>query len=128
MNKKGMTLVELITVLVVIGMIAVITIPTIIKTINKSKEQTTDIQEASIKEAANSYVSKNVGLNIFIDDSTITEEITLKTLVNEGYLKGELKNLKTNKEYNLVKSKVIVSKNSYSKSYNYELKLYDVTP
>lgn len=128
MNKKGMTLVELITVLVVIGMIAVITIPTIIKTINKSKEQTTDIQEASIKEAANSYVSKNVGLNIFIDDSTITEEITLKTLVNEGYLKGELKNLKTNKEYDLEKSIVIVSKNSVNKSYNYKLKLYDVTP
>ena len=128
MNKKGMTLVELITVLVVIGMIAVITIPTIIKTINKSKEQTTDIQEASIKEAANSYVSKNVGLNIFIDDSTITEEITLETLVNEGYLKGELKNLKTNKEYDLEKSIVIVSKNSVNKSYNYKLKLYDVTP
>ena len=128
MNKKGMTLVELITVLAVIAIIAVITIPIITKTINKSKGQTTDIQEASIKEAANSYVSKNVGLNIFIDDSKLTEEITLETLVNEGYLKGELRNLKTGKDYDLVNSKVIVSKNSYSKSYNYELKLYDVTP
>ena len=99
MNKKGMTLVELITVLVVIVIIAVITIPTIIKTINKSKGQTTDIQNASIKQAANSYVSKNVGSNIFIDDSKTTEEIALETLVNEGYLKGELKNLKTNKDY-----------------------------
>ena len=56
------------------------------------------------------------------------EVINLNTLIEEGYLKGELKNLKTNKEYNLVKSKVIVSKNSDKKSYNYELKLYDVTP
>ena len=114
MNKKGMTLVELITVLVVIGMIAVITIPTIIKTINKSKEE-------NIKESANKYISKNVGLNIFIDDSTITEEITLETLVNEGYLKGELKNLKTNKEYDLVNSKVTIKKENNSYIYTIDL-------
>lgn len=128
MNKKGMTLVELITVLAVIAIIAVITIPIITKTINKSKGQTIDIQESSIKQAANSYVSKNIGLNIFIDDSKLTEEITLETLVNEGYLKGKLRNLKTGKDYDLVNSKVIVTKNSDNKSYSYELKLYDVTP
>lgn len=121
MNKKGMTLVELITVLVVIGMIAVITIPTIIKTINKSKEQTTDIQEASIKEAAESYVAENIGKTINFTEADNEEVINLNTLIEEGYLKGELKNLKTNKEYDLVNSKVTIKKENNSYIYTIDL-------
>lgn len=123
MNKNGLTLIELITVLVVISIIALITIPIITKTMNKSKEQTNLLEESSITEATKSYVAKNIGITLFLD--TEKEIITLKVLSDEGYLKGNLKNPKTNKDYDLEKSTIIVTRNQ--NNYSYTLNLVDQT-
>lgn len=125
MNKKGLTLIELITVLVVISIIALITIPIITKTINKSKEQTNLLEESSITEAAKSYVAKNIGITLFLDTEKEKEIITLKVLSDEGYLKGNLKNPKTNKDYDLEKSTIIVTRKQ--NNYSYTLNLVDQT-
>ncbi len=125
MNKKGLTLIELITVLVVISIIALITIPIITKTMNKSKEQTNLLEESSITEAAKSYVAKNIGITLFLDTENEKEIITLKVLYDEGYLKGNLKNPKTNKDYDLEKSTIIVTRKQ--NNYSYTLNLVDQT-
>lgn len=125
MNKKGLTLIELITVLVVISIIALITIPIITKTINKSKEQTNLLEESSITEAAKSYVAENIGITLFLDTEKEKEIITLKVLSDEGYLKGNLKNPKTNKDYDLEKSTIIVTRKQ--NNYSYTLNLVDQT-
>lgn len=125
MNKKGLTLIELITVLVVISIIALITIPIITKTMNKSKEQTNLLEESSITEAAKSYVVKNIGITLFLDTENEKEIITLKVLSDEGYLKGNLKNPKTNKDYDLEKSTIIVTRKQ--NNYSYTLNLVDQT-
>lgn len=125
MNKKGLTLIELITVLVVISIIALITIPIITKTMNKSKEQTNLLEESSITEAAKSYVAKNIGITLFLDTENEKEIITLKVLSDEGYLKGKLKNSKTNKDYDLEKSTIIVTRKQ--NNYSYTLNLVDQT-
>lgn len=125
MNKKGLTLIELITVLVVISIIALITIPIITKTMNKSKEQTNLLEESSITEAAKSYVAKNIGITLFLDTENEKEIITLKVLSDEGYLKGKLKNPKTNKDYDLEKSTIIVTRKQ--NNYSYTLNLVDQT-
>ncbi len=125
MNKKGLTLIELITVLVVISIIALITIPIITKTMNKSKEQTNLLEESSITEAAKSYVAKNIGITLFLDTENEKEIITLKVLSDEGYLKGNLKNPKTNKDYDLEKSTIIVTRKQ--NNYSYTLNLVDQT-
>lgn len=125
MNKNGLTLIELITVLVVISIIALITIPIITKTMNKSKEQTNLLEESSITEAAKSYVAKNIGITLFLDTEKEKEIITLKVLSDEGYLKGNLKNPKTNKDYDLEKSTIIVTRNQ--NNYSYTLNLVDQT-
>ncbi|MBO5138853.1 MAG: prepilin-type N-terminal cleavage/methylation domain-containing protein [Bacilli bacterium] len=119
MNKKGLTIVELLAVLVVIGLMAVVIFPVITGNINDSQNKTNEIQKASIKEAAESYVADNVGLNIFLNKDT--EEITLNTLIEDGYLTGNYSNPKTGKDYDLINSKVTIKKENNSYIYTIDL-------
>lgn len=121
MNKKGLTIVELLAVLVIIGLIAVVIFPIVTDNIADSQNKTLEIQKASIKEAAESYVTENVGLTMFLNNST-EEEITLNTLIEEGYLNGDYNNPINGKEYDLINSKVIVRKDNNSYVYTIELK------
>lgn len=119
MNKKGLTIVELLAVLVVIGLMAVVIFPVITGNINDSQNKTNEIQKASIKEAAESYVADNVGLNIFLNKDT--EEITLNTLIENGYLTGDYSNPKNGKDYDLINSKVTIKKENNSYIYTIDL-------
>lgn len=120
MNKKGLTIVELLAVLTVIAMLAVIIFPIVTDDIKDSKSKAKNMQESSIKEAAESYVAENVGLTIFSDDIT-TEEVTLNTLIEEGYLTGDYIDPVEDKEYDLEASKVTITKNNNSYTYLVEL-------
>lgn len=119
MNKKGLTLVELMAVLAVIALLAVIIFPVITNNIKESKEDARKIQEASIKEAATQYLADNVGTNIFLSGNV--ETITLQTLVDEGYLNGEYEDPETGKQYNLLASNVTITKSDNSYEYSIEL-------
>lgn len=78
-NQKGLTLVELLAVIVILGVIAAIAVPAIGNVINNSKEKA-DIQTDNlIKDAAYRYVINEE------KDATVTDE-SLSTLVNGGYL------------------------------------------
>ena len=58
--KKGFTLVELLAVIVILGLIGLIAIPAVTNTLNDSKEKTKEIQEENIKEAARTWMAKNI--------------------------------------------------------------------
>lgn len=115
MNKKGLTLVELLAVLVVIGLVSLIIYPNITKNMTNSQDKTIEIQKSSIKEAAKLYLADNVE----IVDTEI--EVTLNKLVEEGYLTGEYKSPKTGKDYDLNISKVKIKKEN--NEYLYEIEL-----
>lgn len=59
MNKKGFTLTELLVVIAILGVIAVITVPTIGNVIQKSREDAYNEQERSIINAARAYMANH---------------------------------------------------------------------
>jgi type IV pilus assembly protein PilA len=82
-NQKGLTLIELLAVLVIVGIIAAIAIPAITGTIAKSKTKADTATEKMVQEAALRYV-----LELDTEPSTNTT-ISTTTLVSEGYLNAE---------------------------------------
>jgi type IV pilus assembly protein PilA len=58
-NEKGLTLIELIAVLVILGIIAAIAIPTIGNTINTQKERAAQAEWSAIMSAARFYIAEN---------------------------------------------------------------------
>ncbi|MCM3743483.1 prepilin-type N-terminal cleavage/methylation domain-containing protein [Sporosarcina luteola] len=84
-NEKGLTLVELLAVIVILGIIAAIAVPAIGGVIQNSKYNAVKADALNAINAANLY---------FIDDSsaTSTSTVTVKQLVDGKYLenKGKL--------------------------------------
>ena len=120
MNKKGVTLVELIAVLVIMGLIATILLPNMNKIIQGSKRTSGNIQESEIIEAAKNYLADNIEDSITFDNNS-TAYITLEQLLDGGYLSREPKEPKTGDSYDLTHSKVVVTKNN--NKYTYTLSL-----
>lgn len=96
MNKKGFTLIELLAIIVVMGIVAVLVAPNIIKSFNKSKEKSYDILIENIKTSGENYylecengdlsdTSKYGNLACSISNNTTT--VTLGNLLNLGILK-----------------------------------------
>ena len=120
MNKKGITLVELLSVLVLISIIAVIAIPLVTGLLKDSKSDADKINKANIKEAAELYIADNVGSTIDFDINPTTT-VTLRQLLDGGYISGDLKDQISGSNYNLDTSTVTISKEN--NSYNYTLNL-----
>ena len=76
MKKKGFTLAELLGVITLLGLLALIVIPIVDKTLKEGKD---DLYESQIK----------IG----------TGYVTLSTLQDSGYLDEEIKNPKTGKSF-----------------------------
>ena len=92
LNKKGFTLIELLGVIVIIGLIIAGTTYGLIKLIDRSKEEKTNISISSIKETASVYANEKN------DDEDYWNEITrpgyegkyfcvtIEELMNKGLL------------------------------------------
>lgn len=139
LNYKGFTLVELLAVIAIMGMLAVIMVPTISGVIEENKKNSLSNLKNSIKSSARAYISdnryeikldnkscnnNNTKREIFsINNKTILEsKITVELLVNEGYLKsnsGEIINPETNKTINKGESNIEVKYNCSSKDFEY---------
>lgn len=140
LNYKGFTLVELLAVIAIMGMLAVIMVPTISGVIEENKENSKKNLENSIKSSARAYISDNryeIRLDnqscnnnitkreiVSINNEIITEsKITVKLLVDKGYLKsnsGNIINPETNKSIDKGNSYIKVKYNCSSKDYKYD--------
>ena len=143
LNYKGFTLVELLAVIAIMGMLAVIMVPTISGVIEENKENSKKNLENSIKSSARAYISDN-RYEISLDDSSCdnnnnkrnitsigtgtnlkkitNSEISVSILVNEGYLKSnfdEIINPKTNKPIKKEESYIVVTYDCSSKDFEY---------
>ncbi len=100
MKNKGFTLVELLGVIVILGIIAVITVPIIQSTIIDNTNKAYEEQVDSFEKAAKNYV----GQDIYNMTKCQTQQcnVSLKELQEAGLLpSGDIKNPKTDQNFNL---------------------------
>ena len=94
MNKKGLTMIELIGVIIIIGVIATIAVPNVSKYIERGKLTTFISYEKSMEDAATNGVLDCIGNNAAKCDPPEKGEIKdvkLKALIDGGFIE----NLKT---------------------------------
>lgn len=91
MNKKAFTLVELLAVIIILGVIAVIIVPTTEKALKDSKEKVYESQKLSLITSLKDWKLDNNDL--FYDNDSVT--VTLGELKEQGYVEYDVKNPKT---------------------------------
>lgn len=127
-KNKGFTLVELISILTILGIIALITIPIMTSTIRKTKEKALREQKAAIVEAAKKYALE-VAEHLPKYDGDIYA-IKLSDLRNTTYLEDEdIIDPTTNKSMNgCVNVTYNGEKGKYSYEYVDKCKTYAASP
>ena len=84
MKKNAFTLIELLAVIVILGILATITVPTIVNIINNSKEDTLEEQKNTIVNAAERWGTDNIRKL-----PTTSCDLTIDFLKQEGYLESD---------------------------------------
>lgn len=77
-NQRGVTLIELLAVIVILGILAAIAVPAVLDQVDKAEDAAIEANEMIIKDAADRY---------FIMEDPDGGTVTLKTLKEKGYLK-----------------------------------------
>lgn len=113
--KKGFTLVELLATITILGIIALLLVPTVIGTMNRFREDSKEKQEKSIISAAKLWASDHRLQLPIVDNSSIC--VTVAEL-KQGYLDEEIRNPDT-KEAISNQAGVKVTKNGKSFTYQY---------
>lgn len=84
-NKKGFTLIEMLGVIVIIGLIMIVAIPTLSKLINSNKDQEYSTYYSTVREAAIAYATK-LEEKLGNSNAVGCAEVDLQTLIDEGFV------------------------------------------
>lgn len=115
MKRRGFTLIELLGVITLIGLMGLLVVPAVNKSIKDFKEDAYDKSIKSIELSARNWASDNyLSLPSNIDEVTT---ITLSTLKISGYIDNSLVNPKTNKQF--PNDMLIEIKKTSNKNYSY---------
>lgn len=98
--KKGFTLAELLGVVTILALCCLVIFPAILSTIQKSKQDISEITQNIIFGATNTYINNHFTSYPKIDNETYY--ITLQEISDEGLL-IDLKDAKTNEPIDLSK-------------------------
>lgn len=116
--KKGFTLAELLGVIAILGIIALITVPAINRSLSQSREELYKTQIEQLEKGAQDYYTEH------LDEmpSVVGEDAckTIDELQKNGYLPLDIKNPKTDKAFPLT-TKVCVLKKT-AMEYDYEVR------
>lgn len=82
--KKGFTLIELLAVIIIIGVVALIVFPTVMESIEKSKQDLYEIQIRDIEEAGRKWATDSME---YMDNTHLnTIGVSLQSLIDAEYL------------------------------------------
>lgn len=102
MNKRGFTLVELLAVIVILGIIITIFVPSVINLINENSTKIYANKEKILKNAAEDYVISNS--SFVLPDGTNPEKyISMNTLISSNMMSSVLDNKTTTECVGFVK-------------------------
>jgi type IV pilus assembly protein PilA len=109
-NEKGLTLIELLAVIVILAIIAAIAVPSITGIIGKTKKESHRANAQLIIDGGRYKITTED----FKPDTTggTTQTITLKQIVDDGFLEKNPKDPQGSGKYNENATKVIVTKNA----------------
>lgn len=88
--KKGFTLVEVLAVIVIIGLIFLMTFPTILNSIKKSQDKIDDNTFELIKSSTKEYTNDN------LDELEDNYCVDIATLISDGYIDEDIVTAKDN--------------------------------
>lgn len=94
-RNRGFTLVELIVIIALLAIISTIFAVNMVQTLNKNKERDYEEFLNHIKSAANAYVTIDNSVISGLYDGESSAEITIGTLIDEGYLRYDVENPET---------------------------------
>lgn len=120
--NKGFTLVELLAVLFMLSVITVLTVPNIVETSKKSRENEIKEFEKTMENAAEIYVEthQNSSEVINLKQNGTSFCISTETLKENGLVNENLKDPSTNMSLGGTSGAVIVTNSSNELSYKYE--------
>ncbi|MCE4051598.1 MULTISPECIES: prepilin-type N-terminal cleavage/methylation domain-containing protein [Bacillaceae] len=84
-NEKGLTLIELLAVIVILGIIAAIAIPSIANIIEKSRFDAVKADAVQILNGAQTYVSSNDYTTGTLDEDELGDFVENVTTFEDGY-------------------------------------------
>lgn len=88
-NNKGLTLVELLAVLIILGIIVVIVVPSVSRNLKSSRVQLCERQLESLISASKNWLTDQINDNydvLYINGSFQDQIVTGKTLLEQGYV------------------------------------------
>ncbi len=125
MNKKGFTLIELLAVLVVVGLVTALTIPSVVKLIDGSKQREYEILQDNVLEAAKTYALEYSDKISWTNNGDVSNSnVGALELAKTGILKtedGKVINPVNNQDITSCLS-VDLTKNNTTKKISYVLK------
>lgn len=122
-KKNGFTLIELIGIIVILGVLVAIGVPSLLKTLNNNKNKEYETFEKNLFLATESYIQNHQDSFDSLAEANGSAIVSIDALINSGLIKRSMINPKTGEKINLedfIKVTTIVDTFKNVKHYDYQ--------